>query len=34
MMPVMVIKHLYNSDKSQGSSGEEENGDIFPICGE
>ena len=29
MMPVVVMKHLYNSDESQGSSGEEENG-IFP----
>ena len=32
-MPVVVIKHLYNSNESQGSSGEEENGDIFPKCG-
>ena len=30
MMPVAVIKHLYNSDESQGSSGEEENDGIFP----
>ena len=30
MMPVVVIKHLYNSDERQGSSGEEEGGDIFP----
>ena len=29
-MPVVVIKHLYNSDESQGSSGEEEDGNIFP----
>ena len=29
MMPVVVMKHLYNSDESQGCSGEEENG-IFP----
>ena len=30
MMPVVVMKHLYNSDESQGSSGEEEDADIFP----
>ena len=29
MMPVVVMKHLYNSDESQGSSGGGENG-IFP----
>ena len=30
MMPVVVMKHLYNGDESHGSSGEEEDGDIFP----
>ena len=32
MMPVVIIKHLYNSDERQGvlSSGEEEDGVIFP----
>jgi len=30
MMPVVLIKHLYNSDESQGSSGEEKDGDTFP----
>ena len=32
MMPVVVIKHFYNSDESQGvlRCGEEEDGDIFP----
>ena len=31
MMPVVVMKHLYNSDERQGStsSGEEEDGNIF-----
>ena len=30
MMLVVAMKHLYNSDERQGSSGEEEGGDIFP----
>ena len=32
MLLVVVMKHLYNSDERQGSSGEEEGGDIFPKC--
>ena len=34
MMPVVVMKHLYNSDESQGGSGEEEDGGIFPSVNE
>ena len=29
VVPAVVIKHLYNSDERQSSSGEEEVGDFF-----